>query len=117
MGKKQKQALIVMAAVMLLMFVFPPFYFVYVTGFKKDAGYGFVLSPPAVYPASAYPGGGLFQSPEELQKAIEARKNYDPADSGVEPSEVAEINYLKLLVQWVITLVVGGVAFLVLKED
>lgn len=117
MGKKQKQALVAMAAVMLLMFIFPPFHFVYVTGFKKDAGYGFVFNPPAVY--SPYAGstvGGLL-SKEEVRKDLEGLKNYDPAASGVEPLEVAEINYLKLLVQWALTLVVGGVAFIVRKED
>lgn len=110
MGKKQKQVLIVMAAVMLLMFIFPPFHFVYATGFKKDVGYGFVLSPPAVYPARFY-------THDELLKKLEGRKDDDPADSGVEPLEVAEINYVKLLFQWVITLVVGGVAFFVRKEE
>lgn len=53
MNKSQKNLLIGVAAMVLLMLLYPPFQFKGVNGVVISLGYGFIFNPPGY---SAYPG-------------------------------------------------------------
>ena len=81
MNAKQKIILLITAAVILLMFAFPPFHVVHPQVGERNMGYGFILNPPEFY------------------------------STGIG----ATVNSGMLLVQWVGVLILGGLAFFLLK--
>lgn len=90
MNKKQKCVLIIVGVVIFLMLIYPPFY-------HKDlnVGYGFLDDPPKV----AYDRPGFYINPED-------RCYYVPA----------LVNTRLLFTQWAGVLIIGGIAWLLLRD-
>ncbi|HHT9115492.1 MAG: hypothetical protein HY607_06155 [Planctomycetes bacterium] len=88
MNKKQKCVLIIVGVVIFLMLIYPPFYHE-----GKNMGYGFLDDPPeAVYTRFAYP---------------ENEYRYVPA----------LVNTRLLFTQWAGVLIIGGIAWLLLRDQ
>ncbi len=82
MNKNQKIALLVTAAAIILIFVFPPFQIV-LQGSTFNMGYGFIFSPPTW------------------------------GDNG---SLKAFVNISMLLMEWIGAVILGSIAFYILKS-
>jgi hypothetical protein len=136
MNIRQKSVLILVALVLALMLLFPPFHFKGGFGATRNLGYSFILSPPELTKGRATGGSSALDFALKLKmlrqgsKQKSSGKGFD-APSIVDESIIeklkslqkggkkqseASVNVSLLLIQYLITVTIGGILYFVFKK-